>query len=280
MSLALPVSALGVGGALVAADFLRVGCFAGDGLLGTLLVVSIPLAAAGLGFAFRRPRIRATLPEQIALAMVTCFVGTFFGACIGLACSGERGFFPGGRDGLALGAVFAFAFFVVASAVRRTGRARPSSIIDGSDRLFVAAAVAALLGVAAGVSHVHRMAHPLCEMAPTTGPIIAVASTLTLAIVVVLQAVRLARTSSHIANARQVFADALAPGVPRIDFGVGDELGAEYAAIRSAYRDKPAAVTITQGSPSFASDALAGALAMEAAMLVACVVSCLVMAAR
>jgi hypothetical protein len=56
MHLALPLSALGVGGSLVAAGFLRVDCFAGDDRLATSLAAFVPPAAVGLGLFFA-PRI-------------------------------------------------------------------------------------------------------------------------------------------------------------------------------------------------------------------------------
>jgi hypothetical protein len=120
------------------------------------------------------------------------------------------------------------------------------------------------------------VAYPQCALGPSTTPIVAVVSTVTLVAVVGLQSVRFARASALMTSARQVFADALAPGIPRVDFGVGDELGAEYAARRSAYRDKPAAVRITLGSASFARRALGEALVLEAAMLVHGLIACLV----
>jgi hypothetical protein len=274
MNLALPASALGAGGALVAADYLRVGCVPGDHLLGELLVATVPLAAAGLGFFFSLPAVSARGYERLAPALASCVAGTFLGAFIGAVCWGEPGFAVGAANGLAFGAAFSVAFAVIVAAVRRTGRARPASIVDASDRLLVAAAVAALLGVAACLAQIRRTAYPHCAMRPTATPVVAVVCAVTLAVVVALQSIRFARASALMAKARQVFADALAPGVARVDFGVGDELGAEYAARRSAYRDKPAAVKITLGSASFARQALAEALFLEAVMLVPGLMAC------
>jgi hypothetical protein len=274
MNLVMPQAALGVGGALVVADLLRVGCFPGDDKLAAVLVIAVPLVAAELGllsswaYAARRPVAR------LVCAAVTCAAGALLGAVIGGMSWGNLGAAMGASDGLAIGAAFAIAFAVVATAARRAGRARPSSVVDSSDRLLVAAAVAALLGVAAGAAQLRRAVHPDCSAGASATPVVAVASTITLLVIVGLQCSRLARASAAMDAARFALDQAIAPGTPCIDFGIGDELVAEYGARRNAYRDTPSVLRVTRGSATLARRALVEALAVEAALLAPLLAAC------
>mgnify|MGYP001411273886 CR=1 FL=1 len=142
MHLALPLSALGIGGSLAVADFLRVGCFAGDDRLAISLVALVPLASAALG-SFFSARIDAgfRLPAWVTCA-TTCVCGSLIGATICAYLWGDPGFPMGVANGLAFGAAFSVAFSLVVAAARRTGQARHASVVDRSDRLLVAAVVA------------------------------------------------------------------------------------------------------------------------------------------
>jgi hypothetical protein len=180
----------------------------------------------------------------------------------------------GASDGLAVGAGFAIAFAVIGAAARRAGRARPFSVVDSSDRLLVAAAVAALLGIAAGGAQLRRAAYPYCTAGLPATPVVAVVSTIALFIVVGLQWASLARASAVMARAQVGVDEALAPGTPCFDYGIGDELGAEYGARRNAYRDTPSVIRVTRGSPIVARRALVEALAVEAALLVPLLAAC------
>jgi hypothetical protein len=275
MNLVMPLAALGVGGALVVADMLRVGCFPGDGSLAMFLVTSLPLAATLIGILYSRAHAASRPAGRLASAAVTCAAGALLGAAIGSFCWGDRGAAMGASDGLAIGATFAVAFAVVGAAARRAGRARPASVVDSSDRLLVAAAVAALLGIAAGAAQLRRAAYPYCTEGLTATPVVAVVSTIALVVVVSLQWVSLARVSGVMARARFALDQAAAaPNTPCFDYGIGDELGAEYGARRNAYRDSPSVIRVTRGSPAIARRALVEALAVEAALLVALVAAC------
>jgi hypothetical protein len=274
MNLVMPLAALGVGGALVVADVLRVGCFAGDDALALLLVVTFPLAAVALGFVYSWANAASWRAARLLCAAATCAEGAVLGALIGTACCGSLGLAAGARDGLALGAAFAIAFAVVAAAAQRAGRARPLSVVDSSDRLLVAATVAALLGIAAGAAQLRRAAYPTCTAGVSATPVVAVVSTITLAAIVGLQWVRLVRASAVMARARCELDQGTAPGTPCLDYGVGEELGAEYGARRNAYRDTSAVVRVTRGSATLARRALVEALAVEAALLAPLLAAC------
>jgi hypothetical protein len=271
MHLALPLSALGIGGSLVSADFLRVGCFASDDRLALSLASFVPPAAAALGFVFSSRLVEAPrVPAWVGCATTTCATGAFLGAAMGAMLWGHAGFPMGLADGLAFGAAYAIAFALVAAAVQRTGRARPASIVDASDRLLVAAAVATLLGVAAGLTRFRRTAYPYCSTELTAAPVVALASFATVVVIVAVQAQRLVRVSTVAARVHRADDGAtFLSRLPCTDFGVGDEFGAVYAVERSAYRHGPAALRLTRGDAHFARHALLQAMSLEWAMLVA-----------
>jgi hypothetical protein len=275
MNLVMPLAALGVGGALVVADLLRVGCFPRDDDLAVFLVTSLPLATTLLGLLFSWTQAASRPAGRLASAAVTCATGALLGAAIGSFCWGEQGAAMGASDGLGIGAGFAVAFAVVGAAARRAGRARPSSVVDSSDRLLVAAAVAALLGISAGGVLLRRVAHPTCTAGLTATPVVAAVSTIALLVIVGLQWASLARASAVMARAQRAVDPAFGPDTPCFDYGIGDELGAEYGARRNAYRDRPAVIRVTRGSPTVARRVLVETLAVEAALLVPLVAACL-----
>jgi hypothetical protein len=275
MHLALPLSALGIGGSLLSADFLRVGCFPGDDRLAISLASLVPPAAAALGFVFSWPSVAdGRIPAWLGCAATTCACGAFVGAALGGVLWGDAGVPMGLATGLAFGAAYSVAFALVSAAVRRTGRARPASLVDSSDRLLVAAAVATLLGVAAGLTRFRRAAYPQCTADLTAAPVVALASLATVLVIVGLQAHRVGRVSAIAARVHGYDDGALASRLPCTDFGVGEEVGAEYAVERSAYRHGPAALRLTRGSAGFARLALVQAMSLEFAMLVATLAGC------
>jgi hypothetical protein len=274
MNLVMPLAALGVGGALVVADWLRVGCFPRDDELAVFLVTGLPLASTLLGLLFSRAQAASRPAGRLVVPAVTCATGALLGAAVEDLCWGERWVAMGASNGLAIGAGFAFAFAVVGAAARRAGRARPASVVDSSDRLLVAAAVAALLGVAAGGAQLRRAAYPYCTAGLTATPVVAVVSTIALLLIVGLQWVSLARVSAVMARAQVAVDPVFGPGTPCFDYGIGDELGAEYGARRNAYRDTASVIRVTRGSPLVARRALVEALAVEAALLVPLVAAC------
>jgi hypothetical protein len=274
MNLVMPIAALGVGGALVVADLLRVGCFPGDDNLAVLLVLLFPAAAVVLGIAYSWANGASWRAAHLLCAAATCAKGAVLGALIGEVCWGDRGFAACARDGAAIGAGFAIAFATVGAIARRAGRARPWSVIDTSDRLLVAATVAALLGISAGAVQLRPAAYPTCPAAGSATPVVAVVSTITLVVIVGLQSVWLAQASAVMAKARSAIDQALVRGAPCVDYGIGDELVAEYGARRNAYRDAPSVVGVTRGSASVARRALVEALAVEAALLVPLLATC------
>jgi hypothetical protein len=275
MHLALPASALGLGGALIAADFLRVGCSPHDDRLGLLLVTVIPASATAIGFVFAPRASGARLTPLVACATATCICGALLGTIIGGTVWGGVGASMGLADGLGFGAAFALALVSVGAAVQRTGRARPASVVDASDRLLVAGIVASVLGVAAGLTRLWRAALPACPADSIPTPILGVISAATLLVIVTLQARRLGRVSAVLAGTQPADGTPLPPRLPCVDLGVGDDVGAEWGAGEgTAYRDRPAAVRATHGSVSFARRALGRAMVLEWAMFVAALGGC------
>jgi hypothetical protein len=274
MNLVMPQAALGTGGALVVADFLRIGCFPGDDKLALVLVGAVPLVAAALGFPASWAHAGPRPAARLACAAATCAAGALLGGMIGGLSWGNHGAALGASDGLAIGAAFAIAFAIVAAAAGRAGRARPSSVVDSSDRLLVAAAVASLLGIGAGAVQLRRAAYPYCTAGASATPVVAVVATIALVVIVGLQCARLARASAAMERARFALDQAVTPGTPCIDFGIGDELVAEYGARRNAYRDTPSVVSVTRGSARVARRALVEALAVEAGLLAPLLAAC------
>jgi hypothetical protein len=281
LHLALPASALGVGGALVTADLLRVGCYEGDHRLALALAAFVPLTATALGWVFAS-RVVAGPPPRVSVltgcALATWATGPVIGAVIGGVLFGAAGVPVAIASGLALGAAFGIAMAAMAAAVQRTGRARRASIVDESDRLLVAAVVLTVLGVAAGITRLWT-AHAECGEDATPTPLVALACTALMFVVVALQAHRRGRVAESLARAQILPVEehaALASRLPCVDFGVGDELGAEYAPARSAYRDATGPTRLTRGNILFARRALDQAMSLEWAMFVATLGGCAV----
>jgi MFS family permease len=278
MDLAIPFAALGLGGAFIAGDFFRVGCFAEDGRFAALLVMSVPLAAAALGHVLSQPRPgwSQVRPWLVCVAS-TCGLGTLIGAFIGVVCWSLPGFPMGAADGLACGSVFSVGFAVVLAWARRTGRARIGSLVEASDRRVVLAAVAALLGMGTVVASLRRNAYPGCTTPmPTMLPIVKAFVLATLVLLMAWQAAHIAFLSR--AKVRTVQFDqrsdgAIPAGTPCVDCGVGDGVRAEVVGLPSAYRDRGTPVRLLRGDAALARRALVQGLTQEAALLWATLVT-------
>jgi hypothetical protein len=269
MDLALPFAALGLGGALVAGDFFRVGCFRSDDRLAPLLITALPVAAAVLGHLLSQQPNRAPLARLwVACVLGTCGVAAGVGAFVGLACWSVEGLGMGAANGLACGAVFSLGFAVVLGWNRRTGRARPGSLVEASDRRMVLAAIAAVLAIATTVAGLRRNAYPVCTVGPpTTSPIVAVLAVATLTLLVLWQAARTLLASRDVARVWQTFDGKIPAGLRCVDYGVGDELRGEIVGEQRAYRDGGIAVRLLRGNVAQGRHVLVQALTQEAALL-------------
>jgi hypothetical protein len=269
MDLALPFAVLGLGGALVAGDFFRVGCFRSDDRLAVLLIAAPPFAAAVLGHLLSQRTNRGPLAGLwVACILGTCGVAAGVGAFVGLACWSVQGVGMGAANGLACGAVFSLGFAVVLAWNRRTGRARPGSLVEASDRRTVLAAIAAVLAIATTAAELRASVYPVCTVGPpTTSPIVAVLAVATLTLLVLWQAARAWLASRDVARVWQTFDGAIPAGLRCVDYGVGDELRGEIVGAQRPYRDGGSAVRLLRGDAAQGRRVLVQALTQEAALL-------------
>jgi hypothetical protein len=262
LNLTLPFTAIGLGGSLLAGDFFRIGCFEFDGDLRAQLAVVGAGVAAAIGFVFSSCAPRLSLAaRQLMCGVATCASGAVAG---GIICGAYwRGGGPemGLATGLGCGAVFSIAFANVLAAASRTGRARPGSMVDASDRRAVWSVTVAVIAIATLAGGARWSGYAMCRsLAPVATPLVGAFAIAALLALVGWEAASAARAAMDASSARREFDGPLYAGIPCHDYGVGDGLYADSGAPASPYRDRPVPARLFRGSADEARQALMAAL--------------------
>jgi hypothetical protein len=178
--------------------------------------------------------------------------GTLSGVGVAVVCRAYGGAKMGAAGGLACALAFVPVCLAVIAAARRAQRARLGSLVAGSDRRAVWGILATALAVAtleaapdwpaaaAGISPAPWAA---------TGMLGAAALVIAAVLAVDLRARRRAREALREGlvpqDAREV--EAADTRIPRLDLGLGDDIGAQIARTSAAYRGRDRTVALVRG---------------------------------
>ena len=205
-------------------------------------------------------------------AAAVLVAGTLTGVGVAVACRAYGGAGVGAAGGLACAIAFVPVCLAVIAAARRAQRARLGSLVAASDRRAVWGILAAALAVAT-LEAAPDWPAAATGMLPV--PWVAAgmlgAAGLTIAAVWILDVRARRRAERTIGEglvpqeARDV--EAADTRVPRVDLGLGEEIGAQVARAAAAYRGRDRAVALVLGDPEQAIGALRRASRRGAACL-------------
>lgn len=187
-------------------------------------------------------------------AAAVLVAGTLSGVGVALVCQAYGGAKMGAAGGLACALAFVPVCLAVIAAARRAQRARLGSLVAGSDRRAVWGILATALAVAtleAAPDWPAAAAGMLPVPWAATGMLGAAALVITAVLGMDVAARRRAREALREGlvpqDAREV--EAADTRIPRLDLGLGDDVGAQIARSSAAYRGRDRAVALVQGDP-------------------------------
>lgn len=275
-NLALPFAILGASAGWISAGFLAnplvaqafparsdlaALCAAGAGAAAGLVVRKM---CVGRRYAYEietpDPEARPRTDAFLAHVGVVLAAGASAGAIVAALHKPYGGPAWGLLSGSLAAAAFVPIFLVVLAAARRAQRARLGSMVAGSDRRAVWAILATTLALAtAGALPEWPAAGAQNSAQPWPALLMLAGAALVVGAALLLDRRALRGAEAALQGAAPQPADemdAVTPGVPHLDLGLGDGLAARLARSAAAYRGRDRALALVQGSPDLARAAL------------------------